>query len=316
MGMVRETAALQNQKRPPRVVLWGLGRVFQRRLPHVVRLRDAGQIELVAATASVPPAVPLPAGIAFTAPDALPYDDIDFVLITNTNNEQEIIAYATGELGLARTKLLPHRALDLPGFDATRYSELCQRGLRIASNGAFGDVVARMLGLKNQTPFVGTQLKEADYLRLVARLPHYLSLECPVYRGVRVGWDARPYHSFLFDDVEVRMCADVSREEALLRWRQACAACDPQRTLFEFHTTDRGAEEVFEHFEHLPHRVCLVPYRSDLAHTRTVALQPGQTSFAQAVTTFPWAFEDASFPIDLLGLLLGASDESEEVPSG
>lgn len=292
---------------PMRIAVWGMGRVFARSLPQLRRAVDGGAVLAALVDANPQQASPFE-GVPVLAPDELDPGDIGLVIIMSSKSHKEIAAQAA-ELGFDRSSLVSHRILDIPGFDMQRYLQLRRQGMSIASNGSWGEVMSRLLKVENRSPFEGTFIPDADYLRMAADLKRYLSIDEPLYVGERIGPYGNLYHCFLFDDVQVRMDGGRTAQEALAQWRRGCEGFDFDRALVELHTLDPAAERVFNALVAVPNRICLVPYETDEPCSATVLIDEGLHSFSHAVVESAWRGHP-EISIDLVDRLLGSSAPS------
>ena len=286
---------------PVRVAVWGLGRVYQRCIPTLLRMQDEGQIRLVAAIDSAPQDDACRDGIPVMMPDDLVGSDPDYLVIMNAAHAAEIADRAVG-LGIPRERILGHGILGVTGLDLRRLEELRRLVPSILSNDLWGGLACATLGITGASPLVGTSLADRDYLKLLSDPVRYLSVDAPGYRGVRISSGGSAYHACLLEDVEVRLPADVGFDEAWERWRSGCVRMDWGNVFFEMSTCDPDVEREFHELRGGRRGVCLVPYQSDLEGTVTLPLGEGR-SFAPCVARAA----SGGNPVGgaLLGLLLG-----------
>ena len=276
------TLALDRERRPVRLAVWGLGRVFRRRLEAVLRLRDTGQALLVAAVDSASQVPASVEGVPVVPPEALVGCDPDLVIVMSTPYLDEIVERAVA-LGVPRERLVGHDILDVPDLDLDDYVRLRRAVPSIVSNDGWGASACRTLQVPCRSPFCEVTVAEGDYLRMLLDLPRYLSVETPSYRGVRVAWDGTAYHSCLLDDVEVRLLATRGFEEAWEAWRAGCSLVDWDNLLVEMSTCDPAAERAFHEAVGDARGICLVPFEAHGPCSRRLLLAEGQSSFAPVV---------------------------------
>lgn len=287
---------------PVRVVIWGLGRVFERRVGGLLRMRDEGQVVLVGAVDAAAQTSAEREGIPVVTPAAAAALEPDYVIIMATARADEVMCDAVAA-GIPHERLLRHGILDVPGIDLRLLGRVRKGVPSIISNGLWGERVCETLGAPCDSPFAGTSLSDENYLRLLSNLAHYLSVETPCYQGERISWAGTSYHSCLIDDVEVGLSADVGFDEAWARWREGCARVRWDDLFLEMDTCDPEAERAFHELRGGRPGVCFVPYESELDGSVTLSLGEGEHSFVQSVGRA--ACGRGLVGHSLLGLLMG-----------
>lgn len=81
-----------------------------------------------------------------------------------------------GSWGVPAEKTVPARTLCIPGFRMDEYAELRCRGITILSDNCWGGLMYHTLGMEMQSPFINMFINTDDFVKLLADLPHYLSL--------------------------------------------------------------------------------------------------------------------------------------------
>lgn len=83
---------------------------------------------------------------------------------------------ALGEWNIPAEKIIPDRALHIPGFCMEKYTALRKRGVTIVSDNCWGGLMYHTLGMELRSPFVNMFVNKDAFVRLLSDLPRYLSL--------------------------------------------------------------------------------------------------------------------------------------------
>ena len=109
-----------------------------------------------------------------------------------------------GEWGIAAEKTIPARTLSVPGFRTDEYSALRAKGITIVSDNCWGGLAYHTLGMEMRSPFINMFINDEDFVKLIADLPHYMSLPLvPEKLCVRKG-RAKAFPFVMLGDV--RLC--------------------------------------------------------------------------------------------------------------
>ena len=262
-----------SQKTPVRIALWGAGGIYRAYEDTLRDMQDRGEIEIVAIADTDTSRAARPSGICFVHPDELSEFDFQYVLIMNRNQMEEIIQQASLDYGIESERLLTNIILKIPGFDFPRYQMLRKASPSIISNSSWGTAVFRALQMDVRSPFVGTRIRERDYLRLLSGLDDYLNESTPVFKGWRIDAYGRRYLAASVGDVDLRFFAPHTEESAITTWREGCSSINRQSAIVQMSTLDPACERRFDELSGFLRKICFVPYETNVASSIQVPVE-------------------------------------------
>lgn len=80
-------------------------------------------------------------------------------------------------LGIPEDKILPISIFGIPAFDFNEYIELKEKRVSIISGHCWGGCVYHSLKMQFLSPFINMFVSTGDYLKMLERLPYYMSRE-------------------------------------------------------------------------------------------------------------------------------------------
>lgn len=291
-------------KAPVRIALWGAGVIYRAYEGMLLDMQGRGEIEIVAIADSDTSKVSHIDGIPLVHPDELADCGFQYVVIMNRNQVEEITRQASMDCGIESERLLTYGILRLPGFDFPRYQMLRSVSPSIVSNSSWGAAVFRALQMDPRTPFVGTRVREGDFLRLLNGFDDYLAERTLVFQGRRLDAYGRRYISARVGDVSLRFFEPHTEESAAQMWSEGCSRMNRQFTIVQMSTLDPVCERRFDALTGFSQKFCFVPYETDVASSIRVPIGSGQRVFELSVEHTAECGLDGT-PYDVLGLLLG-----------
>lgn len=298
---------------PVRLALWGAGKLYETWANTLLALQELGQVQLVALCDNTVLPVSQLDGMDVIVPAELDGRDVDYVVTFNVNHADEIFAQAQRECNVRREQLLTHEILQVPGLDFRVYHRLRQWQPSVISDGAWGRLACATLQMPQRSPFVGTRIKKEDYLRLVRDLPDYLAIDDLQVRGLRIDNLGRRYLSVMLGDVELRFAeAAGTADEVCGRWLSQRSQVDLARLFVQMGTADPKQAEQFVAMGHLAHKLCLVPFETQLPNTIQLPLFEGDVVFENVVESSATICRK-SVALNLVKVLLGEGTETRMV---
>lgn len=295
---------MEQVEEAPRLILWGWGMIYNRQLDRLRRFCADGEIRIDAVTGTVPPPYAVLDGIEVICPEQIPTREYDYILVFSERSEKEIIARAMDLPGVTRDRFLTWRMLELPDFSFRDYFRLRKARVSIVSNHCWGGMACHLLGLEIRSPFTNLWIGEDPYLDLLGDLRRRCTEETPVFRCMRPGEDGKPYPVLALGDTELNCTHAQSPQQALEDWNRRVVRINWDDLLVALYTEDRRREERFAALERYPHKVCFVPYETDLPDSvRIPIVRPGMP-FSQAVLSTVM-LSNHNFSYSLLRLMLG-----------
>ena len=222
-----------------KVVLWGVGRIYNRLFNILKYFELKNEIEIVALTATNIPMIKYLDGYPVKTLDELEKIDYDLVIILNDIQEKEIFKAATELYGIPQEKLIFYRILELPNFCLDKYLELKKSKISIISNNCWGGVIYHTLGMECLSPFKNLYLEDADYLKLLKNLRYYLSckLEFKEY-GIEIH-SRETYPIMCLNDITIHCNHSKTYEEAAFNWERRVKKINWDNIFVEMYTENR-----------------------------------------------------------------------------
>lgn len=246
-----------------KVVLWGIGVLYNKMLNTFRYLERENQIEIVGVTASEIPEYKSIDGYPIIAKEKITSLEYDYVIILSDDFFDEIVKSAIENLHVLRDKILSYRILELPYFDFDKYIELKNSRLSIVSNNCWGGMISNTLCLENLSPFKNLYLTDEHYLKLLGNLRYYLSCEpifdrweIEVHSGIR-------YPVGKLGDVEVHYNHDTEWETVITNWSRRIKKFNWDNVMVEMYTSDSTFERKFADLNQFTNKVCFVPWEAE-----------------------------------------------------
>ena len=299
---------------PVRIALWGTGAVYRKHISVLLSMQAIGLVELVAAVDSAPQNVATLDGMPVIKPDMLETLEFDHLLIMSTRFAQEMIDEATQRLGIPRSIICSYSQLSLPSFDLRSHMRLLDSRVSIVSNTGWGGLLFSALQMEPVSPFVGTMLKEQDYLRMLSSLEEYLAIDDLLFRGRRYDSSGSTYLSFGWGDLELRFTEEEDPHVAVQRWLERRAQFNWDNVLVQMSTVNPEAEQRFEAMGRYPNRVCFVPYASGCAHSIHIPVPSHHRIFNSVVNEMVYGRAQADR--EFMSLLLWTGDRRGLLETG
>lgn len=266
-----------------RVVLWGIGKVYNR-LFHTFKYFELNEeIEIVALTASKLPYAKYIDGYPVKAIDELVHMNFDLIISLSEMREKEIFATAIS-LGIPEQKLISYRVLELPWFHFNKYINLRNSRISIISNNCWGGVVYNTLALECLSPFKNLYLEDRDYIRMLGNLRYYLNCRLSFEKYAVDVHSRDRYPVMALDDVFIHCNHAGTPEEAMEDWNRRVAKMNWDNIFVEMYTSEKSVAEQFLRMNQFEKKICFVPFCcNDKKELCSLQLQDGQTEFWETV---------------------------------
>ena len=249
---------------PYRMIIWGCGTDYNRRLQLLQRMEENEEIRIVGL---------YDRGIRFgTRLDGYPLlqkEEIagtphDFVLVMTEAYEKDVIREYRALTG-DREKAIPGRILDIPGLTLARYLEIRNAGLSILSETCYGGHLSRLLGIEHRSPFKNLWISHPGYLKIMSDLRGYMALtpEFAFYRRSGNPGDEPRYPVLKLGDVQINCNHDTDAETAIRTWERRKTLINYDRLLLTIYADDDEIRERFHLLEGFARKLCFVPHPTD-----------------------------------------------------
>lgn len=268
-----------------RLVLWGIGQVYNAMINLLKCYEELDQIEIVAITARELPCFATLDGYPLIRAEEIQNLDFDYLMVMSDGYFGEIIEAAMSVANVPRNKIVSYVILKIPCFDFKKYDLLKKQNISIVSNNCWGGIVYNTLSMECISPFKNVSVASDDYIKILYDLKYYLSID-PIWTGKKQldTNQNREVPMLELDDVLIKCNHDLDAEIAIQKWKRRRDKFNWDNILVEMYTDDPAVEKAFGRAsESYKRRVCFVPYESREKYAVTLPMMPGQTKFYEAV---------------------------------
>ena len=268
-----------------RVILWGIGEVYNSMVNLLRFYADLKQIEIVGITAKVLPDYRYLDGYKLLHIKEVKTVEYDYILVLSDRYFKEIVGTATEIANVPFSKIIPYRILKIPYFNFEKYDSIRKQNISIVSNNCWGGVICHTLGIECLSPFKNVSFSANDYLKVISDLKYYLSIE-PVWNGKREmdSNQNKEVPMLQLGDVFIKCNHDFDAETAIKNWKRRRDKFNWDNILVEMYTEDSEVEREFIRASaQYTKKVCFVPYESKEKYSVSLPLMQGQKKFYEAV---------------------------------
>ena len=270
-----------------RLILWGIGKIYNSMINLLKFYDEADQIEIVGITAQYLPDFEYLDNYQLISLKEVQIADYDYVMVLSDDYFVEIVDSAMRMADVPRDKIVSYHIMEIPYFNFFQYDFIRKQKISIVSNNCWGGVIYHTLGMECLSPFKNVSFSSEDYLKILGNLKHYLSIN-PIWTGKRE-MDTnqnREVPMLELDDVFIKCNHDLNAEKAIQNWIRRRDKFNWNNILIEMYTEDPEVEKVFGKVtEQFHKRICFVPYESDEPYSMKLSLMRGQTKFYEAVNS-------------------------------
>lgn len=272
-------------KNRPRLLIWGLGKDYNRHLNALKYWENQQEVEIIGVTDKDIPELSEIDGWRIYETGGVPKEIVDYYLVMSEKYffdiSNDIVA-----LGVERRAILQSKILDIPYFNWEQYLEIKKSNLSIICNNCAGGILYNTLGLECISPCKNLAIPDDSFLKLISDLQRYMSLELKFKR-----WQIDPHSKKEFpvmklDDIEIWCNHDVSASDAENNWSCRKQKINYGNIMLIMYTEDDEVGEAFLESSNYK-KILFVPEESKL-EGRTVfqlKLYPGQEEFWQVVNS-------------------------------
>lgn len=266
-----------------KAVIWGIGKIYNRMVNVLDYFKLKEQLEILALTADELPVYHEIDGYGLIQKEKLQDLEYDLLIVMNERNFDEIVEEAVHICNVPREKIVPYWVFEIPGLDLGRYMELRKSRISIISNNCWGGLVYRTLGLEVLSPFKNLFLEDADYIKLLKNLRHYMESE-PQFCEYSTDIHSQEWYPvLLLDDIRIHCNHDKDSEAAIAKWNRRKEKINWNNLFIEMYTDNLESEEAFYKLEGFDKKVCFVPYETRYETSFHLKLMLGQRKFYEAV---------------------------------
>lgn len=203
----------------PKLLLWGIGREYNRSLNLLKYWEGQGTIKIVGVTdKSIPEAAEIDGWKVYKTTE-LYRADMDYCLVMSDKYFFEVWEELQ-VLGVEKERILSSRILSIPYFSWDQYLKIYHSDLSIICNNCVGGILYHTLGLECKSPCKNLAIPDESFLKLIKNLEFYMSLELQFQRWQRDPHSREEFPVMGLDDVEIWCNHDVSADEARDKWNR------------------------------------------------------------------------------------------------
>lgn len=286
-----------------KIVLWGLGYIYNQIKNSLSYFELSNQIEIVGATASYRSKESVIDGYTIYPCEKLMYLDFDYIVILSDNYFEDI-AETAFKLGISKEKLLSYKLFLIPNINLKEYILLKDQRISILSNNCWGGVVYSTLGLECMSPTKNLFFEDKDYIKFIKNIELYLK-ETPTYSrdGVDVN-SFKTYPVLKLKDIEIHCNHSNSPEAAINDWVRRANKINLNNLFVQMYTDKEDVAKEFLEIPGLIKKYCFVPWEDN--HECTIYVDLNQANLK------PWevilataTLKNEVFKYDLIKLLSG-----------
>lgn len=286
------------------IVLWGMGKTYNYIRNTLCYHELTNQINVVCVTASELPEAEFVDGYKIVKPDNLNNVKYDYIFVLSDDYYEQIVNDAVTIYGISRDKIIRYNILLIPEINLQRYFKLYESKITILSNNCWGGIVYNTLGMECRSPLKNLFLKEKDYLKLISNPKFYFSHMPHFKMYTEDSNSSRKYPVLELVDIEIHCNHTDSSEEAIAEWNRRVRKVNYNNIFCEMYTENRKTAGVFEKLGKYDHRICFVPWDTNLQHQMKLELGTRQSYFWEAVNSNAGMGNNA-LTYKLIDLLLG-----------
>lgn len=264
-------------------VIWGIGKIYNRMVNVLDYFRLKRQLEVLALTAHELPPYHEIDGYSLIQKEKIQNLKYDLLIVMNERNFDEIVEEAVHICNVPREKIVPYWVFEVPRFNLDSYMDLRESRISIISNNCWGGIVYRTLGLEVLSPFKNLFLEDADYIKLLKNLKHYMECEpqfCEYSTDIH---SQERYPVLSLDDIRIHCNHDKEPEAAIAKWNRRREKINWNNLFIEMYADKREIETAFMKIEGFDKRICFVPYESHYKESFQLKLMWNQKEFYETV---------------------------------
>lgn len=272
-----------------RIIIWGLGTLYNRHLNFLKYAELNGEITVVAVTALEVPNINYLDEWRVIESDSLCKESFDYIVVMSGRYFDEIASRAVS-LGIDREKIVPCRVMDIPYFNWTDYIHILESHVSIACNNCWGGILYHTLGLECLSPFKNLALSAKDLLHMLPNIKHYLTVTPQLVEWRIDRHSNQSYPVMAIDDIMIHFNHDSTVEEALEKWTRRCKKFNYDNIFVCIYTEDDDVVKRFLELNEYPNKVCFTPYRNGQERWKEenvfeLDILPGQKEFWESVNS-------------------------------
>lgn len=265
-----------------RVVIWGIGQIYNQYVNAFRYLESVNKIKIVGLTDKRLPDYSYLDGWRLIEKNALQGVEFDWIIVMSKEYFAEI-ANDAKEIGIDESKIFSYKIMNIPNLDFEQYYLLKKSKVSIISNNCWGGLFYSTLGLECCSPFKDLFVEDEDYIRLLSDFKNYVTKELSFFSfGIDPHSHAK-YPIMLLGDVKIHCNHDSDPEEAKAKWNRRKQKLNWDNVFVEMYTENVNIAEKFALLDKFSNKIAFVPFKSDYECVKQIALYPGHIEFYETV---------------------------------
>lgn len=286
-----------------KIIIWGLGRKYNRYVGTLQSMEKADQIEIVGVTCRDVPDLLCIDGWEIIQCNNIYTIEFDYIIVMSDNFFVDILTYIKDQ-GISEERVLSYKCLNFHPISLDKYIQIKNSKITIFSNNCWGGILYSSLGLECLSPFKNLFIQDEDYLKFLEEPNLYINCELEsLYYETDVNSGKKyPVMCFGNSDIKLHFNHSDTFEQAQEGWNRRKQRINWENLLIEMYTEDSNTAERFLHYIQYEKKLLFVPEKIDIDGAIKLPLYPGQKKFYEAVNR---SVSDSGYMYNLLDLMLG-----------
>jgi len=202
-----------------RCLIWGIGLRFVESIRVIQYYEQCGQIKIVGTTSNESYYDSI-LGYPFVDKDNIDINAFDILIVIPGGKVFSEITREAKQKGIAEERIVPIRAMELPGFDFDKYIQIKMNVPTIFCPNCWGGLTYNSLGLEFKSPFINMFMTNGDYIKLLKNPRHYMN-QTVIFERIE-------FDNYLQKNYPVGRCDDIllhfnhysTFDEAMVCWER------------------------------------------------------------------------------------------------
>ena len=265
-----------------RVVIWGVGKLYNQYVNALRYLELVNKIEIVGVTDMRLPQYATIDGWKLIEKEEVKQGNFDWIIVMSEKYFMEIANEAEG-MGIDAGRIFSYKILNVPDPDFEQYYLIKKNRVSIISNNCWGGLLYATLGLECCSPFKNLFVKDDDYIKLLSNLREYMSEELVFHSFEMDRLSCQKYPVMLLGDIRIHCNHDNEPELAKEKWDRRKRKLNWDNIFVEMYTENQDMVEKFIQLDEFANKLAFVPFASAYECVHQIKWYPGHTEFYETV---------------------------------
>ncbi len=268
-----------------RIVIWGVGKTYNRYVNCLKLQETLGSIEVSGITGKNKLYDYLD-GYPYIAPHEIDVQSVDYLIVASEDYSEEITTEAI-HIGFERECIFPIGIFALPRFDFGEYVRLVHSHISILSNTCWGGLTYHSLSMQFRSPLINMFETEEDYLKLLRAPKDYFNKKLQFDRWGYTE-NGTPYPICRLGDMDLYCNHYRTMQEVEDKWYARASRINYDNIFVMMLAQDVRSLEAFAALPYQK-KICFTPFSStyDCACTLQFSLARTEEPFWRFVNGIP-----------------------------